>query len=343
MIGLGGKGRAHAANLAKLPGVRLVALCDVSAETVARTREQLSDAAAGAYDTADADRLFGDRTIDAVVISTQHDTHAPLAIGAAQAKKHILCEKPLALTIEECRAIEDAVRTSGMQLLMGYNHRHRFFVQMVKQRIPRPKFVVGNFVDLRWPDDYWAVDPIKGGGNVLSQGCHAADLLTYFAAADPLRVFATGGVLSHNPAVTPTTDTVLANVTYANRVLATIVLGDFGPAPYSNGAGSVFHIYSGMLPGLAASVEHDKLTFFYAEGKWAPNFQREEHGLPQVPADRRFDLMGAFALVEEFVACARENRPPHIAADVRQGRIATTLILTAFESIRTGEPQAIAL
>src|SRR5688572_10246732 len=177
MIGLGGKGRSHASNLAKLPGVRLVALCDIDESMIEQTRKSLGDGVAGAYGTDDAGQLFADRNVDAVVISTQHDTHAPLTIAAANAKKHILCEKPLALVAEECRAMEAAVRDNGVQLLMGFNHRHRYHAQLIKQRIPQPRFVNGHFVDLRWPDDYWAVDPIKGGGNVLSQGCHAVDLV----------------------------------------------------------------------------------------------------------------------------------------------------------------------
>ena len=340
LIGLGGKGRSHAVNLASLPGVRVAALCDVEPAMIERAREQLGAAGEGAYGTRDAGRVFGDGNVDAVVISTQHDTHAPLTIAAAQAKKHILCEKPLALTSDECVAMERAVRDAGVQLLMGFNHRHRALVRIARQRVPRPRFINASFVDLRWPDDYWAVDPVKGGGNILSQGCHGVDLLNYFAGADPVRVYATGGVLSHDPQVTPTLDTALATVTYANGVLAALVLGDFGPAPYSNGAGSIFHLYAGS--GVAASVAQDAMQVFYSDGKGSPS-RREEHSVLELPPDARGDVMGAYALVEEFVACARENRPPSIAADVHAGRAATTLVLSAAESIASGQPVEIAL
>jgi predicted dehydrogenase len=234
--------------------------------------------------------------------------------------------------------MDEAVTSNGVQLLIGYNHRHRHFVQLARQRVGQPRFVAGNFVDVRWPDDYWAVDPIKGGGNVLSQGCHAADLLTYLVGADPVRVYATGGVMNHDPNVTPTFDTIFANVTYANGMPTSLVIGDFGPAPYSNGAGSEFHIYG---DGVAASIAHDLLTIFYG-GRNKPTF-KEEHTLVEFPLDQRSDVMGANELVKEFVDCARENQPPKIAADVRQGRIATTLVLTGFESIRTGQPLDIVL
>lgn len=336
MIGLGGKGRSHASNLARLPGVRIVALCDIVEAMIERTRTQIGDAVAGAYGTTDADRIFGDRSIDAVVISTQHDTHAPLAIAAAGEQKHILCEKPLALTIEECRAIEDAVKANGVQLLMGFQARHRHYVRLIKERIPQPHVVMGAIIDPRWPDGYWAVDPLKGGGNVLSQGVHTFDLVSYFAGADPVRIFSVGGILSHDPAVTPTVDTSLATIIYANGVLAHTQIGDFGPRPW-RGEKSWYHVYGGQ--GIAANLTGNTLLFAYGDRSGQ---EFEEHIPDEFPPDRRPDYGGVVELVREFVACARENRPPTIAADARGGRIATMLALTAFESIRTGQPQRVA-
>src|SRR2546422_4280795 len=143
IIGLGDKGRSHAANLTKLPGVRIAALCDVSEASIARCRADVGDAAASAYGTASAEDVFADRHVDAVVVATHHDSHMPLAVAAATAKKHVLVEKPLALTIEECRAIEEAVESHGVQLIMGFQARHRHFVQLMKQRIPETRGIVG--------------------------------------------------------------------------------------------------------------------------------------------------------------------------------------------------------
>jgi myo-inositol 2-dehydrogenase/D-chiro-inositol 1-dehydrogenase len=337
MIGLGGKGRSHAGNIVKLPGVRIVALCDINEEMIGRTRAHIGDAVAGAYATADADRIFADRGVDAVVISTQHDSHAPLAIAAAAERKHILCEKPLALTIEECRSIEDAVSANGVQLLMGFQARHRYHVRLIKERIPQPRVVMGAIIDPKWQDGYWAVDAIKGGGNVLSQGVHTFDLVTYFAGADPVSIFSAGGILNHDPTVTPTVDTSLATITYANGVLAHTQIGDFGPRPW-RGEKSWYHVYAGQ--GIAASLTGNTLLFAHGDRSGQ---QFEEHIPDEFPPDRRPDYSGVVELVKEFVACAREHRPPQIAADARGGRIATTLALTAFESIRTGLPQPVLL
>jgi myo-inositol 2-dehydrogenase/D-chiro-inositol 1-dehydrogenase len=339
MIGLGGKGRSHASNLARLPGVRVMALCDISEDAISRTRAQLGEAVANAYGTKDPERIFADRNVDAVVISTQHDSHAPLAIAAANAKKHILCEKPLALTSEECRAIEEAVAANHVQLLMGFQARHRYLVQLIKQRIPHPQVVMGAIIDPRWPDGYWAVDPIKGGGNVLSQGVHTFDLVTYFAGADPVTIYAMGGILSHDPKVTPTVDTSLATITYANGVIAQTQIGDFGPRPWP-GEKSWYQVFTGKGVGPSACLLGDNLLFNH--GDRSGNVF-EEHTPLEFPPDRRPDYGGVVELVKEFVACARENQPPTIAADARGGRIATTLALPAFASIRTGLPQKVRL
>ena len=339
MIGLGGKGRSHASNLARLPGVRLVALCDIEEAMIERTRQTLGESVAGAYGTTDAARVIGDRTVDAVVIATQHDTHAPLAIAAAGAKKHILCEKPLALTTEECHQMEAAVKAGGVQFLMGFQARHRYFTRLIKERIPHPQVVMGAIIDPQWPDGYWAVDPIKGGGNVLSQGVHAFDLVSYFAGADPVSAFSVGGILSHDPAVTPTVDASLATITYANGTIAHTQIGDFGPRPWQ-GEKSWYHVYSGRGGGPTANLTGDTLLFAYGDRRGQ---QFETHTTLEFPPDRRPDYGGTVELAREFIACARENAPPTIGADVRAGRIATTLALTAFESIRTGQPQTVAL
>lgn len=336
VIGLGGKGRSHAQNLAALPGVRIAALCDVNPQTVERAQRQLGEAAAGAYATADAGRVFADPRIDAVVIATQHDSHKALAVAAAQAKKHMLMEKPLALTIEDCLEIEQAVTTAGVQLLMGFQARHRHFVQLIRQRIPQPRVIVGEIIDPRWPDDFWAVDPVKGGGNVLSQGVHTFDLVCYLAGSAPVSVQAGGGVFSHDPTITPTIDTCLATIQFANGTVASVVIGDFGPLPWS-GDKSFYQVFGG---GERSATLYGR-TLLLASGAFGSAPTVETH-TADGPADgAQPDYHGTLNLVAEFAQCIRENRPPAIAADVRDGRRATTLALRAFAAMRTGQAQAI--
>src|SRR5207248_7243629 len=94
----------------------------------------------------------------------------------------------------------------------------------------------------RWPDDSWANDPIRGGGNVLSQGCHAVELLSYLAGAKPIRIYAEGGNL-HHPNIPLLfkegagsmsdhaggfVDAMAATIAYDNGAVASLFVGDVG-------------------------------------------------------------------------------------------------------------------
>jgi predicted dehydrogenase len=341
IIGLGGKGRSQARNLARLPGVRIAALGDVSPDAIERARSDLGEAASSAYGAADAARIFADPDVDAVVIATQHDSHRALAIAAAQAKKHLLVEKPLALTDEDCRAMIEAVETNGVQLVMGFQARHRYFVQMIKQRLPRARVVVGAIIDPKWPETFWAVDPVKGGGNVLSQGVHTFDLVCYLAGAEPTRIHAIGGIFSHDPSVTPTIDTCLATIQFANGAVGSVNIGDFGPLPWT-GDKSFYQVFGAN--NHSATMYGTRLLFASTgpEGLFSRERRVEEHAEETPPPGEEPDYGGTTRLVEEFVNCARENRPPAIGAGVRDGARATRLALAAFKSMRSGQPEALA-
>lgn len=336
IIGLGGKGRSHAVNLANVPQVRIAALCDINPDAIAKCRRQLGAPGAEAYGTNDPDRIFSDAKIDAVVIATQHDTHSVLAIAAAQARKHLLVEKPLALTIEECLDIENAVTAAGTHLFMGFQARHRSFVQMIKQRIPHPRVLVGEIIDPKWPDEFWAVDPIKGGGNVLSQGVHTFDLVSYLAGSEPISVYAQGGVLSHDAAVTPTIDTCLATIQFANGAVANTVIGDFGPLPWP-GDKAFYQVFDA---GDHSATMYGT-TLLFASGAFGGKTEIEEHRVDQQYSGDPANYEGTVGLVTEFVQCVREDRQPTISGTARDGRRATTMALRAFESMRMGQPQTI--
>jgi hypothetical protein len=151
-----------------------------------------------------------------VVIATHHDSHPSLAIVAAQAGKHLLVEKPLGLDVPACRAVEHAVHAAGVQLLMGFQARCAPLAQRARDWVPAPRIVSGSLIAGRWADDLWAQLPDTGGGNVLSQGVHAFDLLSWAAGAPPQVIFAEGGTITHDPATTDVVDSVLCTIRFAN-------------------------------------------------------------------------------------------------------------------------------
>ena len=119
VIGAGLFGENHALVYSRLPGVELVAVCD---QNEARAREVSARYRARTHYT-DYARLLADPDIRAVSIATPDFAHAEIAFAAAEAGKHILCEKPLATTVEEAQAIVDAAARAGVKLMVDFHNR----------------------------------------------------------------------------------------------------------------------------------------------------------------------------------------------------------------------------
>jgi predicted dehydrogenase len=119
VIGAGLFGENHAVVYSRLPGVELVAVCDQNEE---RAKEIAERYGARTYYT-DYQKVLADPEIKAVSIATPDFAHAEIALAAAQAGKHILCEKPLATTVEEAQAIVDAAAQAGVKLMVDFHNR----------------------------------------------------------------------------------------------------------------------------------------------------------------------------------------------------------------------------
>ena len=101
IIGCGNLGKTHAKCIADLEGMDISAYCDVYEPAAKAMLEQFG----GDYATTDLDRFFNDPNLDAIYVTTQHDTHADFSIRALEAGKHVLVEKPLAMTVEDCAEV----------------------------------------------------------------------------------------------------------------------------------------------------------------------------------------------------------------------------------------------
>lgn len=115
IIGVGGQGEYNWSQCAAVPGVEIVALCDVDLARMERARQQFPGAAV----TQDFRGVLDRRDVDAVVVSTPDHWHALASIRAMQAGKHVYCEKPLARSVHEVRMMRDTARRTGAVTQMG--------------------------------------------------------------------------------------------------------------------------------------------------------------------------------------------------------------------------------
>jgi predicted dehydrogenase len=313
LIGCGGLGRVHAGCVARIAGARFLAYVDLREEAAKKCLDEFG----GEYATAEAGKILKDDRIDAVYIVTRHDSHASLAMAAAAAGKHILIEKPLALKLEECEAVAEAVEKAGVWMMPAFKMRYYPLVRKAHQFIPRPQVLVGQMMDNRWPDDLWAQDPVQGGANVHSQGCHTTDLMRFLAGSEPRRIWAAGGTLTHPGH--PCIDQCAATILFANGHVGSWIQGDACLGQFT----SKFFF---ELFGDGRSVQlHDRLkqaVFFDGKETWT---------------EARDDEEGFQLENEEFIAALKEGRQPELT--VRDGIQATRMVLAADRAIRTGAVQ----
>ena len=215
VIGCGNMARNHMHNAVTLDGIRLHGYADVFPEAATGFLNEFG----GAYATAHANDILADDAIDAVLISTHHDTHVTLGVAAAEAGKHILMEKPMSMTVTQCDAVVEAVDRAGVRLMTGFKLR---FAPLIQETKPAG----AGAVPAGGPDDVLPLGRYELGGrsgqgrraNILSQGCHTFDLICYLAGAEPVEVFAVGGNYTHENKTYP--DNLAGIIRFANGAAA---------------------------------------------------------------------------------------------------------------------------
>jgi myo-inositol 2-dehydrogenase / D-chiro-inositol 1-dehydrogenase len=196
LFGAGRIGTIHAGNIARQPGITLKYVVDVdraAGEALAKTH---------AAQTVDADRVFEDPGIAAVVIASSTDTHADLILRAAKAKKAIFCEKPVDLSLARARTCAEAVRSAGVQCVIGFQRRYDPTFARLKQRIEdgeigEPEMLVVTSRDPGAPP----VDYIKRSGGIFKDMLiHDFDIFRWIIGDEAATVYATGSCLT-NPEI----------------------------------------------------------------------------------------------------------------------------------------------
>jgi len=134
------------------------------------------------YLTNDYKKLLDDPSINLIVISTGHNTHAKFIIEALEQGKHVYCEKPLCLTLEELEKIEEAYQNSNGELFCGLNRRHAPLVEKIKkdivsEKVPAIYEYIANAGFI--PEDHWVHDEKLGGGRIIGEACHFIDTIQY--------------------------------------------------------------------------------------------------------------------------------------------------------------------
>lgn len=190
IIGCGNIARKHIACITELgEEAAVAALCDIDRQRMERFAEEtgLSDNPKLRYYTR-VEELWKDGGIDLAVIATSSDTHSPLAIQALRAGKHVLAEKPLALSVHEARAVASEAQRSGRMMAVALQARYMPQMKAIKRAVEQGRFgkLIHGAVSVRWNRnmEYYTASPwrdswLKGGGLFMNQCIHYIDLLQW--------------------------------------------------------------------------------------------------------------------------------------------------------------------
>lgn len=197
MIGGGFMGKAHAMAYAAMPMFFWPAPAIPHRKVVVDVNDVLAEEARQRFGFEEASSDWKDTIarddIDVVDICTPNNVHAEIAIAAAKAGKHIICEKPLARTVEEARAMTKAVKEAGVTNMVAFNYRRTPAVALAKRFIDEGR--IGKILNFRgtYLQD-WSADPngplswrfqknIAGSGAIGDIGTHVVDMAHYLVGS----------------------------------------------------------------------------------------------------------------------------------------------------------------
>ena len=247
-LGIAGLGRGFMLMLPTLrahPRLSVVAAADPRPEA---RRQFAADFGGRAYESVEA--LCADADVEAIYVATPHELHAAHAIAAARAGKHLLVEKPMAVTLAECDAMNAAARAAGVALIVGPSHSFDAPIARTRSLIDsgaygRVRMITAlNYTDFlyrpRRPEE---LDTRQGGGVVFSQGAHQVDVARLLAGSPVRTVRAVTG--AWDPA-RPTEGAYTALVTFADGACASLTYSGYA------------HFDSDALMGWVGEMGHRK-------------------------------------------------------------------------------------
>lgn len=139
------------------------------------------------FATTDDQALFGDDQVNAVIITTNHDSHARFCCKSLEAGKHVLVEKPLALNAEALEEVVSAAEAAPDRLLMvGFNRRFSPHAKKARELLAGRGEPIAMTMTMNAgaiPPDVWVHDPVRGGGRIIGEACHYIDLMQYLSGS----------------------------------------------------------------------------------------------------------------------------------------------------------------
>lgn len=316
VIGLGEIGQFHLRGYERSPGARVVAVADLNGELLARTA-----AATGATAHASIAALLADAAVEVVSLCLPHHLHLPVALDAIAAGKHLLVEKPLAITVAECDELIAAAEAAGVTV--GVQHNQLFHGPHVRAQELIDSGAIGRPVALRLRLGIggkfggWRSDPkVVGGGILFDAGVHRFYMARrLFGEVAEVRAVVDQGLAKGE-------DQAVVTLRFENGALGVIDAGYHCPPGAFDDAIEITGD-RGMLYLSGCEAEFEGFRTGPALRRWDGAWHEE-----RVPQGDWADSVAAS--IDAFVQALAAGEPPPVTA--REGRRIVELIHAAYAS-----------
>lgn len=318
VLGLG-IGRTHAGRLAKMDGVELAAVADINGELA---RQVAADCGAKAYAGA-GELLEEEEALDFVSICTTPATHLEFTRLAAGRGLHVLCEKPMAPTLDACDGMIRACRDAGVKLMIAHKKRFEPAYRLIKEKTG------GEFGPIRWATVKYALGRVPkpwfwqeedGGGPLQENAVHMMDMMR-FLIGEVEHVYAEGGNM-FNPEHPDQLDVAAITLRFRSGAIAAIGAGQASEWGFATENVTLSHDNAVVeVGGRFDSPFH--LRYVLKDD-------------PQNVVEEDFEGFDPFrAELAHFADCIRSDTDPLIPGE--EGRSSVALCLAVKRSARTGE------
>ncbi|MBO8140711.1 MAG: Gfo/Idh/MocA family oxidoreductase [Firmicutes bacterium] len=327
VIGGGRAGRVHARNFRyNIPGAELVAIVDSDPAVAADAAKELELQRV----CTDVDAVLEDPSVHGVVVTTPTFTHEELVVKAARAGKHILCEKPMALTLDAADRMIQAARETGVHLQMAFMRRFSPEFRTARQQLQMG--IIGELMQIRsltrgpGLPPAWAWDEELSNGMVAEVNSHDFDAVRWLTGCEFSRIYAEAVCLKAREVLSKHSsfyDNIVVTARLEGGVLVTID----GSCPVDYGYDARMEILGTRGVLFIGDVRSQTMGVC-----------TRENGFTQRAFDswrNRFQE-GYLGEDRHFVDCIRGLSKPEVTGE--DGRRALQAVLAVRESLRTGKP-----
>lgn len=325
VVGLGSYAtRQIMPNFANCEHSRLVALVSGTPAKLEQYGTQYDVPKTHRYSYADFDKIKDNPDIDAVYIILPNALHAEYSIRAAQAGKHVMCEKPMAISVAECQAMIAASKKANRKLMIGYRSRfepyNRLAIDLAQKGYVGKTQLISSAHGFPIRPGQWRIDkPLSGGGSMMDIGIYSLNAARYLTGENPVEVTAVESTDKSDPRFLTVEDRIAFLLRFPSGIVADCI------SSYSSNHNSY------RVSGTEGWIDMEPATSYVGQTMRIKKGEKPENRT--LPEGGKTQFAGQ---LDHLSQCIMENRTPIVAGE--EGLTDMRIIEAIYRSMKSGQP-----